>query len=122
MNPGFRSTGQMADSVYGVAEQFADVNIMNRVAHGGVAVMVWADVCYRQRTQLHVYDGILNDQRYKDEILRPIFVSFIHKYHLLLQRDNALPHFARICIQLIEAETFQFFHGQHTHLSMFGML
>ncbi len=29
-----------------VGEWFADVNIVDRVAHGGGGVMVWAGVCY----------------------------------------------------------------------------
>ncbi len=47
MNPGFHCTGQMAVSMYdvGVGEQFADVNIVDRVAHGGGGVMVWAGIC-----------------------------------------------------------------------------
>ncbi len=66
--------------------------------------MVWAGVCYRQRTQVHFIDGILNAQRYRDEILRPIVVPFIHDHHLMLQHDNAWPHAARICSQFLEAE------------------
>ncbi len=31
-----------------VGEQFADVNFVDRVAHGGDGVMVWAGVCYGQ--------------------------------------------------------------------------
>ncbi len=31
-----------------VVERFADVNVMDRVAHGGGGVMVWAGVCYGQ--------------------------------------------------------------------------
>ncbi len=42
--------------------------------------MVWAGVCYGQRTQVHFIDGILNAQRYRDEILRPIVVPFIHDH------------------------------------------
>ncbi len=53
---------------------------------------------------MHFIDGILNAQRYRDEILRPIVVSFIHDHHLMLQRDNAWPHVARICTQFLEAE------------------
>ncbi len=66
--------------------------------------MVLAEVCYRQRTQVHFIDGILNAQRYRDEILRPIVVPFIHDHHLILQHDNAWPHVARICTQFLEAE------------------
>ncbi len=57
-----------------VGERFADVKVVDRVAHGGGGVMVWAGVCYGQRTQVHFIDGILNAQRYRDEILRPIVV------------------------------------------------
>ncbi len=66
-----------------VGERFADVNVVDRVAHGGVGVMVWAGVCYGQRTHTHFIDGILNAQRYRDEILRPIVVPFIHDHHLM---------------------------------------
>ncbi len=64
-----------------VGERFADVNIVDQVAHGGSGVMVWAGICYRQRTHVHFIDGILNAQRYRDNILRPIVVPFIHDHH-----------------------------------------
>ncbi len=60
--------------------------------------------CYGQRTQVHFIDGILNAQRYDDEILRPFVVPFIHDHHLMLQHDNTRPHVARICTQFLEAE------------------
>ncbi len=87
-----------------VGERFADVNVVDRVAHGGSGVIVWAGVCYGQRTQVHFIDGILNAQRYRDEILRPVVVPFIHDHHLMLQHDNEQPHVARICTQFLEAE------------------
>ncbi len=68
-----------------VGERFADVNVVDRVAHGGGGVMVWSGICYGQRTQGHFIDGILNAQRYRGEILRPIVVPFIHNHHLMLQ-------------------------------------
>ncbi len=83
-----------------VVERFADV-VVDRVAHGGGGVMVWAGVCYGQRTQVHFIDILL---RYRDEILMPIVVPFIHDHHLMLQHDNARPHVARICTQFLEAE------------------
>ncbi len=49
-------------------------------------------------------NGILNAQRYRDEILRSIVVPFIHEHHLMLLHDNARPHDARICTQFLEAE------------------
>ncbi len=87
-----------------VGERFADVNVVDRVAHGGGGVMVWAGVCYGQWTQVYFIDGILNAQRYRDEILSPIVVPFIHDHHLMLQHDNARPHVARIRTQFLEAE------------------
>ncbi len=45
MNPGFHCTGQMADRRR-VGEWFADVNVVDRVAHAGGGFMVWAGVCY----------------------------------------------------------------------------
>ncbi len=90
-----------------MGERFADVNVVNRVANGGGGVMVWAGVCYGQRTQVHIIDSVLNAQRYRDKILRPIVVPFIHDHHLMLQHDNARPHVARICTQFLVAENIQ---------------
>ncbi len=110
-----------------VGERFADVNVVDWVAYGSGGVMVWAGVCYGQRTLVHFIDGILNAQRYRDEILRPIVVPFIYDRHLMLQHDNAWTHVARICTQFLEAENIPVLAWQHTHrtchpLSMFGML
>ncbi len=87
-----------------MGERFADVNVVDRVAHGGGGVMVWAGVCYGQQKQVHFIDDILNAQRYCDEFLRPIDVPFIHDHHLILQYDNARPHVTRIGTKFLEAE------------------
>ncbi len=125
MNPGFHCTGQMADSVYG--EWFADVNVEDRVAHGGGGVMVWAGVCYGQRTQVHFIDGILNAQRYRDEILRPLLC---HSSTTITSRCIMIMHGPMLQGSVHNSwklKTSQFLHGQHTHrtrhpLIMFGML
>uniref|UniRef100_A0A8C8DQ73 Transposable element Tcb2 transposase n=1 Tax=Oryzias sinensis TaxID=183150 RepID=A0A8C8DQ73_9TELE len=87
-----------------VGERFSDVNVVDRVDHGGGGVMVWAGICYGRRTQVHFIDRSLNAQRYRDDILGPIVVPYIQQHHLMLQHDNARPHVARICTQFLEAE------------------
>ena len=64
-----------------VGEQFADVNVVNGVPHGGGGVMVWVGISYGQQLQLHFIDGNLNAQRYRDEILRSIVVPFTRCHH-----------------------------------------
>ena len=86
-----------------MGERFADVNVVNRVPHGGGGVMIRSGISYRQQTQLHFIDGNLNAQRNRDEIQRPIVVSFIRHHHLMFQNDNAWPHVAKICTQFLEA-------------------
>ncbi len=48
MNPDFHCTGQIGrQRVWRrVGERFADVNVVDRVAHVGGGVIVWAGVCY----------------------------------------------------------------------------
>ncbi len=106
MNPAFHCTGQMADSVYGVVWVSGLLVSMLWIEWPMGAVGLWygAGICYGQRTQVHFIDGILNAQRYCDEILKPIVVPFIHDHHLMLQHDNTRPHVERICTQFLEAE------------------
>ncbi len=66
-----------------------------------VAVGLWFGQAYVMHNE---HGCILNAQRYRDEILRPIVVPFLHENLLMLQHDNARPHVARICTQFLEAE------------------
>jgi hypothetical protein len=103
----FREFGSMSNRPHNhrprawhrVGERFADYNVVNRVPHGGGGVMLWAGISYGQRTQMHFIDGNLKTQRYSNEILRPIVVSFILRHHLMFQHDNVRSHVARICTQ-----------------------
>ncbi len=112
MNPGFHCIWQMAD-VYGVVWVSGLLMSMLWIEWPMVAVRLWyrAGVCYGQQTQVHFIDGILNAQRYRDEILRLIVLLFIHDHHLMLQHDNARLHVAKIYTQFLEAHL----------LSVFGM-
>lgn len=90
-----------------VGERYVDANVVRRVAHGGGGVMVWAGICYGQRTQLHFIAGNLNGQRYRDEILRPIVVPFVERHDVIFQQDNARPHTARICREFLDEQEVQ---------------
>ncbi len=60
-----------------------------------VVVGLWYGQAYVMgNEQVHFIDGILNAQSYRDRILRPIVVPFIHDHHLMLQHDNARLHVA----------------------------
>ncbi len=99
----------MADSVYGVV--WVSGLRMSRlwIEWPMVVVGLWNGQAYVMdiRTKVYFIDSILNAQRYRDEILRPIVVPFIHDHHLMLQHDKARPHVARICTQFLEAENIQ---------------
>ncbi len=66
-----------------VDEWFADVNVVDRVEHGGGGVMVWAGVCYGQRTTVNFVDGILNAQR---------VLANIQQLHTALKRSGPTFH------------------------------
>ncbi len=125
MNPGFHCTGQDGrQRVWrreGWAVWFADVNVVDRVAHGGGGVMVWAGVMlWTTNTGMfywwHFEWG-------------PI-VSAIHPRlsphvcSMIMPR----PPCCRICTNSWKLKTSQFLHepailtGHVTQLSMFGML
>ncbi len=98
-----------------VGERFADVNVVDRVAHGGGGGMGRAYVMDKRNTGCILLMAF-ECTEIRDEILRPIVVPFIHDHHLMLQHDNARPHVARVCTWKLK--TFQFLHGQHTHRTM----
>ncbi len=100
MNPGFHCTGQMADSVYGVVWVSSLLMSTLWIEWPMVAVGLW----YGQAYVMDNEHRCILLMAYRDEILRPIDVPFIHDHPLMLQHDNAQPHVARICTQFLEAE------------------
>ena len=65
-----------------VGKRFADINVVNRVPHGGGGVMVWTGLSYEQQTQLHFINGNLNAQNYSDKFLRPIVRPYLFLRYL----------------------------------------
>ncbi len=93
------------DSVYGVVWVSGLLMSALWIEWPMVEVGLWYGQAYvMDNKQVHFIDGILNAQRYRDEILRPIVEPFINDHHLMLQHDNARAHVARICTQFLEAE------------------
>ncbi len=106
INAGFHCTGQMTDSVYGVVWVSGFLMSTLWIKWPMVAVGFWYGQAYVMDNEHRciLLMAFLNAQRYRDEILRPIVVPFIHNHHLMLQHDNAWPRVARICTQFLEAE------------------
>ena len=45
---------------------------------GGGRVMVWAGICHDGRTQLKIVQGTFHAVKYRDDILDPIVLPFLH--------------------------------------------
>ena len=69
--------------------------------------MVWGGISLGGRTALHVLDrGSLTAIMYRDEILRPLvrpYAGAVGPGFLLIQ-DNARPHVAGVCQQVLQEE------------------
>ncbi len=74
-----------------VGERFADVHIVDWVAHGGSEVMVWAGICYGQRTRVHFECTEI-----------PWWDPEAHC--CVIHPRPSRPHVARICTHFLEAE------------------
>ena len=60
-------------------------------------MIVWGGISHNGKTQLVTVNGILNAQKYKDDILAPVVLPFMQAGNglTLLQQDNTRPHTAR---------------------------
>ena len=68
-------------------ERFHDVSVIRHDRFGGGSVMVWGGVTAAGRTDLHVVDGGVTGQYYRDNILAahvvPFFTSTWPPFHIL---------------------------------------
>ncbi len=119
----------MTDSVYGVVWVSGFLMSTLWIKWPMVAVGFWYGQAYVMDNEHRciLLMAFLNAQRYRDEILRPIVVPFIHNHHLMLQHDNAWPVLQGSVHNSWKLKTSQFLHDQHSYrtchpLSMFGIL
>ena len=56
--------------------------------------MVWGGISLTGKTRLVIIGGNLNAERYRDEILQPVAIPYVHSLgpNSILQDDNARPH------------------------------
>lgn len=80
-----------------VSERYNEQCITQHDRYGGGSVMVWGAIGYGFRSRLIFIDGILNAQRYVEEILDVEVFPMLHtKPGLMFMHDNARPHTAFI--------------------------
>ncbi|UYV68927.1 hypothetical protein LAZ67_6001683 [Cordylochernes scorpioides] len=66
-------------------------------------IMVWGAIAYDSRSPLLRIQGIMTAQRYVDDVLRPVTLSYLQGVpNALYQQDNARPHTARISQQALQ--------------------
>ena len=69
--------------------------------------MVCGGIMGRRKTNLIVVQGNLNAKGYINQILQPELVPFLQRHRpAILMHDNAIPHVARICQQLLNRNNF----------------
>ncbi len=110
-----------------VGEQFANVNVVDRVAHSGGGVMVW---------QVYVMDNehrcilLMAFWMHRDTVTRSWGPLLCHSSMTITSCCSMIMHGPMLQGSVHNSwklKTSQFFHGHHTHrtchpLSMFGML
>ena len=76
---------------------------------GGGSVMVWAGISIVERTQLHIVQGNMNAQYYRDNILQSIVLPIRNRLgdRFCLMDDNARPHRARIITTFLDDNEIQ---------------
>ncbi len=100
-------------------------SVVDRVAHGGGGVMVWAGVCYEHRCIL-----LMVFWMHRDTVTRSWGPLLCHSSTTIASCCSMIMHGPMLQGSVHNSwklKTSQFFYGQHTHrtchpLNMFGML
>ncbi|KAL7828173.1 hypothetical protein AOLI_G00313250 [Acnodon oligacanthus] len=79
-------------------DRYADCCTDRVTSFGGGSVMVWGGISLTGKTRLVIIGGNLTAERYRDEILQPVAVPYLHSLgpNSILQDDNTRPHRAGI--------------------------
>lgn len=89
--------------------RFHDQHVLGTKAFGSGGVTVWGCFSHDCKLALHVLDGTLNAQRYRDNILDTYISPHFENHRLadrpVFQDDNARPHRARIIGEYLHAES-----------------
>ena len=65
--------------------------------------MIWGGITAQHHTNVIIVEGNLKGVRYRDEIMKPVVVSFLRQHgpRFTFQQDNARPHTARVVQQFM---------------------
>ncbi len=111
-----------------VGERFADVNAVDRVAHGGGGVMVWAGIYFMDNEHRCIL--LIAFWMHRDTVTWSRGTLLCHSSTTITSCCSMITHGPMLQGSVHNSwklKTSQFLHGQHTHrtchpLSMFGML
>ena len=85
-----------------MGERFDPLNVVERDRFGGGRVMIRGGISHTETTAMCTVVGNLTAVSYRDEIVRPIILSYLQQgYCDVLQQDNTRPHTARVTMNFM---------------------
>lgn len=79
-------------------ERFTDACVVEADHYRRGSVMVWGGIHFNGKLDPVIINGILNAQRYREQVLRPVVVQYINTRpaaNFIFQQFNARPDVAR---------------------------
>ena len=85
-------------------ESYADCCNDLVTAFGGGSIMAWGGISIAGKTRLVIIKGHLNAVKYRDEILQPVAIPYLHNLgsNSILQDDIHHPHRARVITDYLQ--------------------
>ena len=90
-------------------ERMAAACVQQTDRWGARSVMVWGGMSRDFRTQLHVFNGRVTAEVYRNDVIENIVIPFLrnHGNVTTLQQDNATPHTAHLTVDYLEQQHVQ---------------